>query len=445
MYQQKSTNSKVRHRSRPRLFRNEAGFTFVEALAAAGIFSIGLLGLSLSLVQMGKARGKVAVVNAAISLEGYITEGLANPDNYPDTAADRAKLQAMDKSAMSVTIEYIDVNGTPRKKPTGAPVFTPGTQLFFTRDLAPCGASFTAGSFANEACAIMAVIDFVATAGPPVTWHAAYHITINPTAQISVGNFGAQNLPFVAGDYRFPTPDLSNKTRDQQGCNPATDVAVMGVNRDTGAVTCLKKPDPAVTCPADTIPTGFVASGGQMVLNCATTPSGGAVTRAFACTQDYAIYSIPDVEAFDSRVPVTTPPQCVFIGANSENVPPPASNNTTSVVGKLCPRPSSGVSYSHGNPCTRVDTKVNGQCCTIAGCTGSMTVFSPPNPPTQSFTYPTQDQVNCTVNNPVNPQWDASCAFPCPGSSPASWTAVVSVGANVTCNRIVPETKPATY
>lgn len=219
----------------------------------------------------------------------------------------------------------------------------------------------------------------------------------------------------------------------------------MGVNRDTGMVTCLKKPNPAVACPPDKIPTGFVSVAGQMTLNCAPSIGGGSTARTFTCPQDYAVYTIPNVETFDSRYPVTSPPLCVFIGANSENVPPPASNNTASIVGRICPHPSSGVSYSHGNPCARVDTKVQGQCCTIAGCTGSMVTFDPPNAPTHSFSYPAQDEVNCTVTNPTNPQWAASCASPCAGATPASWTAVVNVGAAVTCNLIVPETKPATY
>ena len=460
MSPQNKNSTKSRRRPRLSLFQNEAGVTFVEALAAAGIFSIGVLGLSMSLVQMGKARSKTAIVNSAVSLDGYITEGIANPDSYPTPVTNpslRTNLRAGTNTGLSMTINFSDANGVSRSA-TFTPSIggTPAVPLFFNKDLGPCASSgnYQDGNLTDESCAIMAVLDFQGIdpnpalgpppAGPPYIWRAAYHIEINPLTNVNVGTFGSQGIPDPVAspnDYKFPMPDLVGKTTDQRSCDPATSAAVMGVNKFSGEVTCLLKPDPADQCPPDRFPTGFTVIGNQMVLNCSPTAGGGVVARTFTCPADYALNTLPNTGAFDPRTPTGTIPQCVWTAQATEPARTPP--NALSISAQLCARPPSGVAYTHGNPCALVQTQTNGTCCTIPGCTTiGVLNYAPTVPPTTSFNYPQTDTVNCSVTNNAQPR-NAACVSPCPIETLPTWTAVVTVG-TPTCTLTKPVNQNAT-
>ncbi len=467
MKNSKDGNPKARHKSRFHLFQNEAGVSFIESLAAAGIFSIAITGLSISLVQMGKARSRLAVVNGAIALQGYVIDAISRNSSYTDSPTVRAQWQAGNETGMAFSINYVDANTNPRTVS-----FTPNEEKFFNKDLEPC-----VGGFANDGCTIKAVIDFnpfgAGTPASPRFWKAAYRIITNPNLDIPVGYFGsatdAPSTPFDVSDYRLAVPDLSNKTANVAACDPANnDVAVMGINRDSGAVTCLKRgpaSNPNYVCPVGMLATKLVVvDGNQLVPDCS--PSGQTVVpptslvtmRQFTCPGDYALQTISDPRVFDPRIPLVdgvNRPICILNAQTTGVAPIPAPVDPLAT--RICPRPPVAPhKYIHNLKCVVVeDPRPKGKCCTTPSCSGTMIEFDTPDTlkPTlaagfQDATVPgNTDSVNCQVEtHPFNnsepgnyPTGPGQCVFPCPSREPpALWTGkiqleTVIVGDTPTC------------
>lgn len=459
-----------------KLPQNEKGVTFIEAMVAAGIFSIAITGLSLSLVQLGNSRQKVNIVNSSIALQSYLIDAISNPDSYPNDAT-RASIVAGSSTAISISISYVDFKGIPRNV-----VFSsPNWEQYFTMDLAPCAAA----SFNDENCAIWAKLGFNAdsfagadinNSGAATTryvWKAAYHIEINPSTNVNVGNFGSSTASFTPADYKYSLPDLSNRSTDSMtGCNPAIHVAIRGVDRDTGQVYCILKPNPADTCNGK-LPTKFVLVGNRLTLDCADgNTAADVVPRTFSCPTDYSLQVIPNTPPTPSSFFVWQPaqaytmPTCVFRAADTQGgmaVPPlsassgpstlvsaagPATNDPTITVSQgICPRPPAptGVAYAHNASCSVSSvTYTNGQCCTIAGCTGAGVIsfgYSGIDPVISNNATQT-DRISCSTT--TQHYWSPACQWPCAIAQPAYAEAKISVSGPATCSLTLPTNTNAT-
>lgn len=446
----KSNPLKIRRTHCFQSFQNENGVTFIETMVAAGIFSMAITGLSVALVQLGQSRSKVEMVNAAISMNSYITEDIADPSSYPDGAT-RTAMMAGSKASLTLQVSYPDAK-------TGAiqnPVFVPNVPLYFSRELIPC-----AGPSAN--CPIKAVIDFMSYTVPTTThfyWKAAYQVSIDPASGVNIGNFGTQTLPFVnPTDFKITLPDLTNRTDDALGCSSATDVAIRGVDRDTGDVTCLKKADPLVECAPGKFPTRFNVIANRLVLDCADgDPSDDVDGRTFTCPDNYALQTVTDSHVYDDRTALTisNTPACVFRGAQTQTAIPVSGDsgsvgvslNTTSgaytftgvtIKTGICPRPAvGGAAYAHNRSCNVVlVNNVAGQCCSIAGCSAPATlipVAAPGTTPPATTLGTSVDQISCSLPTANVAAWPGACQWPCPAALPAYTEVRLSLGGDATC------------
>lgn len=427
MLKQKTSNPKTGHWFCLNLGRNNLGMTLVEVLAASAIMGVGLLGLGMSINAVGKARAKTAVVNAAISLQSRIQDAITNPASYPDNAAFRTAIASGDATVVT-GLSNVQISDT--NPPMNIPR---NTFLYFNRDLAPCG------GFGDPDCVLRMEVDF--RNGIPV--RGAFQIIINPTSNVIMAPFGSMKgptNPFPASDYKLALPTLSSKHEFMQGCDPTTDIGIMGVHRDTGQVTgCIGKPDPTAVCPDGRLGRGFVLGpGNRLVLDCSV--GQGYVPRRPTCGNLYALQTISDPRNFDPAFNTNSNITCRWIAQEQEFRPRPP--NAQTINQRLCPRPSSygGPAYRHSHTCTLgLNAPVTGVGCSTAGCTATRTNFGPPPPPTPSFTV-TDDAVNCTVPTNTITVSDAglfACGDGSERDSIYSGYVILSPATNVDC-RLIP-------
>ncbi len=471
--------------------KNEQGVTFVETLVAAGIFAIAVTGLSVSLVELGKSRQKVNAANAAVALQSYLASSLTDVDSYPTDVATRNTIASGTSGALVFTLNYTDFNGTATAVTLSGGIAPVPYSAYFTRDLVPC-----APDFSNADCVVLARIDFTTEAvsgalnvqtGAAVTryeWRAAYHVSTNPTADVGIGYFGANLNPpataaFALADYKISLSDLANKfsggaDSNVAQCDMATEVAVRGMDRDSGQIWCIQRPNPAETCPGGRLPRKMIldTATNRLRLDCMNGTGAEYVEpRTFTCPNDYTLQSgLTGRMFFRWNVADTVvPPECVLRSATTEDFnynlfsgysgEPNLNTNDGAVTAanaaqinyQFCPRPPSGARYQHNLNAAPIGysvvniTALDGICCAVAGC-GVPSIVVPgssaPDPTISSYTEPFTDSANIQLTTTWAP-WPGTCRWPCAGAIPGRKSARIQVNKNLTCTATT-ITQPAT-
>lgn len=482
--------SKLRQTSAQSEILSEKGVSMIETLVAAGIFAIAMMGLSLSIVELGKSRVKVNSANAAVAIQSYLSASLGIADSYPE--ATRTQLIAGDSTNLAFTLNYTNFKGEANQTAT----FNSGNQytVYFDKDLNTCA------GFGDGNCVVIARIGFAAdqfvganaATGAPedrFVWKAAYHVSTDPNANINIGHFGANLDPatsaaFAASDYKLNLPDVTNKygmSTNQTTCNIANgEVAVRGVDRDTGQVYCLRKPG-IETCPNGRLPRKLVLdlATNQLRLDCFDgigAASEKINPRSFTCDSDYSLQFVQKSQDFfhwQGYNDTITAPTCVLRSASTETINYAATMPTSNLSGipgintndgspagdgeiaqlryQLCPRPPSGVAYTHDLNVGGIQlvgtTTVDGVCCEVSGCS----VATVPVPGSTASDPATSDVVwNAADSDRVDlkfvskrASWPAACQWPCAAAVPGRKIAAIRIVQNVTCSAIT-NTKPAT-
>lgn len=399
------------------------GFSLVETMVAVAIVGTAVAGLSGALLSMKQANDKSKTIYSALTLQSQITGAISDEDNFRSSGA-----------ALALPSVRFKVG-----KPAPAHVsLAPGVTQFFTNDFDTCTAF-------GGSCTLSVVYDFQDDGTGLI--RAAYRVRSSPTLDLSIANLGAPGTgAFAAGDYRLPLPDLVWKAQNTFGCTGATDLALMGFNRNTGVAICLKKPVGQPNCPtggatarlAKTFKVDHTAPGGpQMVVDCQM--GGGQPAKAWTCpTAEYVLQSIPDPRVFDASYTAGGSPTCVWRAASSEVIP--TTSTAENLVGTVCPRPPSGSAYAQTTTTCSFSNgpQSAGGCMTIPACPTSIVPFGATVLPTFNPAVVGGDSISCTTN----PGLTAPGGGCFPGSYSAIWYGRTTFGPR-TCNLTKPLTESA--
>lgn len=412
--------------------QNESGYSLIEVLVSLAIIGGAIATLTNGIFAMSAAKKKMAIANAAVALQSKLIDEFSNETRYFGVVVAGVYDPNRVRDPMSLTnpITYsIEAsNGGSSNVQRGVPAF-------FNENLQSCGAF-------SPSCQIQLQFNFQLMGS---VHRAAYRISINPDLGIPFGNLGTMTTPatnFAATDYRIPLPDILKKLSSEQKCDGPDDVGIREINRDTGEVKCLKKPDGGPACGPGTILKGYVADvNDRLVPNCA----GAASARIWTCPDHYRLQSIPDPRVFDSQFS-GPPPVCVWMAQASETVGT-GVGPTTYINGLACPRPGGpdrpNAYIMNANCTTAYGAPSNGTCYTIPGCTTVGVVTLSPPPPTFIVpgpgTGPGTDSIFCQANAGVSDM--SGCAG---GGIPGVYPGTVSFPGGRVCSLTLPEQVSAT-
>jgi prepilin-type N-terminal cleavage/methylation domain-containing protein len=414
-------NGKANHSllnlKRLKMSRSNRGFSLIETLVAVAIVGTAVAGLSGAIVSMKQANDKSKTIYSALSLQSQIIAQIADEENF------RASGVAVAPNAIAgLPIAGVNV---PRN-----------TITYFTNDLTACTAF-------GGSCTLSVLYDFSPDATSGV-WRAAYRIRSSPTLDLAIANLGAPgNATFAVADYTVPLPDLVWKSQNALGCTGASDLALMGFDRNTGVPICLKKPVGQATCPAGkfskTFTVDYAAPGGpQLVLDCQLAGQGVTSVR-WQCPPNYNLQTISNPKLFDPSYSGPAP-TCVWRADATQTIG--TTSSAENLVGTVCPRPP-GMPDTYtqtGTACTTANgASTAGSCMTIPACPSSIVPFPATVPPTFS-TSSSGDSITCNSYPGLTPP--AGTCFS-PGSADAIWYGVVSFGPR-TCTLTIPQTVSAT-
>jgi hypothetical protein len=310
---------------------NERGATFISTLVAAAIIVVAIGGLGASAVRLGRAIKKAEVANLAVAIEANLSAAFLDKGNYPDPSVDptspNEKLRAGTLASMPLHVSFL--GGAPMTIPVPVGNGTTGVDGYLDRDLAAC-AGFTPG---NSNCVLHYQVRLKKFTSPTLSYAFSYQVDANPDVlkMAPLGDATEFSIPLDPGNYRAQI-DLTH-------CDQADDLFVTGVNRDTGAVVCAKKPA-LNSCPPRTIAKGFKEviydNGPVMQLDCSEP------MRTFTCKKGYALqkfnarYVDPENHDYSSA-----PGKCVFQMAHSApmtlSFPATPTPYMKSVSGTFCP------------------------------------------------------------------------------------------------------------
>jgi type II secretory pathway pseudopilin PulG len=314
--------------SRPRFILNSRGVTYISTLVAAAIIVVAIGGLGASAMRLGAAIKKAEVANLAVAIEANLSAAFLDKANYPDPTANpdspNAKLRAGTLTSLPLHVSFL--GGAPITIPVPVSNGTTGAEGFLDRDLLPCPGF-------NLNCVLHYQVRLKKFTAPSISYAFSYQVDANPEV-LKMAPLGAVeefSIPLDPGNYRAEM-DLTH-------CDAADDLFVTGVDRDSGAVLCAKKPA-LNSCPPRTIAKGlkyvWYPSGPVMELDC-TQPM-----RTYSCKPNYALqtfnaqYIDPDNHNYDSA-----PGKCVFLTARTAvmkgSYPPTATPYMKSVSGTFCP------------------------------------------------------------------------------------------------------------
>jgi hypothetical protein len=399
------------------MIRSEKGFSIVTALVAAALVSGAVLTLNSAMMGSFLSGVKSRIVARQIALESALTAGLQDPAQF--TSGVQSGMKAGNRP-VGWDITY-----------QGLTIATVGTPRYFTVE----GQTCTAAEFGTKACLVGVELDVKCTTAYCA---AAYRVAGSTSGAPTVATLGAPGIIGTAfvdpQDYSVPILyDLFMGKQASANCVPNTDLAVHGLNRDTGTVNCLKKP--ANPCGVGTFPKTevFNTSTGTMELNCS------APALKLKCPSNYALYTFQPATL---EAGASASGSCVFVGVDTLNWPAGlAPADAPSISGTFCP---AFYNAQYNQPCQVVNqTPATYTCptCTVScapcdafgncsSCTIGGEVLTNPLTCTQSVS-------GRTASAQITGTTYSSCT--CVGG--VSWSAKVHV--NGRCDRAVPQTTAA--
>ena len=385
--------------------RSNKGFTIIDSLIATVIVITGFLAVTTTMRGAFQISLKSRLIARQVALESAIISGLQDPANFSTTV--RASLGAGNPPA-AFTIS--DSNSVV--------IAQIGRTLFFT----PEGTSCPALSI-NNRCLLSVRLD-INCRGSGLCF-AAYQIAVAQLGQnLSISALGSPN--FAAADYALPLPyDLYLGKQIQGVCDPNTELAVNGLNRQTGTLTCIRKPALTTACADRRLASRLIYNNINRSIEMQCRPAG----RTLTCPTNYALWNF-NPASLDTSTPTG---RCVFIGANTTGQWPNPPAPALSVSGTFCPS-----HYRTVPSCTLVSQVIsNVSCPTCLSCSG---VFPLVTCVTVGGEFLRANIGSCSTTS-SNQIATGRVVFPaqpscrCGGASP-SWTALVRLRG--TCSLIDP-------
>jgi hypothetical protein len=380
-------------------------------------------------------------VTRQIALEAALTAGLQDPAQYSPEVLDRFKRN------LTPTPNGPNAVKITQKQPDGSTltIAQEKSPLYFTTE----GKTCTAAQFGTVNCQVGVELDINCqnSGGVRSCW-AAYRVAAyrggpgpgsNPKIFLAntLGAAGGIGDSFAAADYAVPIPyDLILGKQDTSACDPVTDLAVRGVNRDTGSLTCLKKPQNR--CAVGTFAKSVTVDSSHNVEFGCSNPAS-----KLGCDDNYSLYTFQpnSLEAGSSVVGT-----CVFVGKNTVNWPAAVTPAPAQSISKrVCP---TFYNANFNSPCQVVNRTP-----TSYACPTCLTYYSCP---------PCDAYGNCsscsrtiggeTLTNPLNctqstsgqdvfAQTTGPTSSSCTCGGGTSWSAQVSISGR--CDLAVAQTKPA--
>lgn len=270
---------------------NQSGQSIVEVLIASSILTISALGLTSSLVNLGQSKKKSEQVSYVLALESSIASALSDSSSYSE--AQRASFRAGTVPA------DLRMNLQLPNSPTGTLSVQRGQLIYLDTQLQAC-AGF------DEECIYSFEFE-VRNKNElepllPVTFGVAYRIEMRSEDSLPLA-VGADRPFDAVEDFELEIPPAVYRIRDQNGCAD-DELFVIGLNRASGAVQCIKRP--TNSCAANEVVTGYRVGTTadlrlQLQLECQ------AVTANVTCPAKYSLQSI-------SMSGYTLNGQCIYAG-----------------------------------------------------------------------------------------------------------------------------------
>jgi hypothetical protein len=305
------------------------GFAIVEALVAAGIIGMSMIGMGVGLRKVAETRSLVKEVSSALAIESSLQAAIQDPSQY-SAISETLRHGVTNVPTFQFQLHLTDLEGVEKTIS-----LTANSDIKFKAD-----GSVSPGEAADWAFQVR--VQGVRKGMTLVPIYAlAYQVKFNPQT-VRLANLGATTDNFQDNDYKWMIPLEGYQDMSVQTCNLSDrDVIVTGINKETHQVSCLKVGDSS-KCAADEIATGWVyetaTSGGspirQLKMGCRKLSALPACPSLGAGGYEYVINSI------DPRSTTSTPHgQCVFIAQGSANVTMNLSGvaSTRSSTFNVCP------------------------------------------------------------------------------------------------------------
>lgn len=371
--------------------RNQWGMGFVGQLIAVAV-SLGAF--SVLMIIMQNAVKNYDHIQSAISMVEAESRLVAYFQNYEALKPSASELKAGRFSA-----KYLMLNGAKVGR-TGAP-------FFLAQDGRECANSN------DPLCQLKIEVQVQCTPVSGVSsCKAAYRISSLKESTVSLG--AKHGGPFTTADYVIPISYEVASRAEADGCDPASDLFAAGMNKETGKVWCVRRPQ--TSCSSGQIAKGFQynAARGSLEPIC-------EATQTIRCPENYVLNSfrISSLESGKAKVG-----ECVFVTKKEvpwKNPPSPAP----SVSGTFCPK-----FYRTKATCSvRTTSTWNGSCpyscnCTPSGCQTCYSTSAPANVGAYTLVQGTGQTASCAIR-------------PGPQSCGAGWTGVVVMTG--TCELTQPE------
>jgi type II secretory pathway pseudopilin PulG len=311
-----------------------SGQSFVEVVVATAILAISALGISGSLISLGKAKSRTDQITQAVTIESAIIAALSDQNNYSESVRTALRSGTIPNDlTLSLHLPIRPAGLAPLALQVGSP-------LFLDRQLNPCAPSD------NPSCIHQVNFD-VRNASIPGAITPIYRVAYSIQTQAPDAlplQLGA-TFPFQStAAYTSEIPPSMYMTRQQNTCDD-TEAFVTGVDRATGRVICAKRPVQA--CADNQVVTGFtvvrnVQGENQIQLVCEN------VQGALSCEPHFSLQGA-------SASGLSLQGSCIYSGRETESWPTDivggSGNSPGLIEAEACPQ-----NYEPINGCTFVQT-----------------------------------------------------------------------------------------
>ena len=401
---------------------NNRGFTIPELLIASAMTLIAVSGIVTFSSVWKRNYDKSYATYMAVALESALLSAMVDPETYtPAIQTKLAKNANLNQPVGQKPALGVGKNGpeipfelTGLDTPNGEPLkITTNTPVFISPEFNDCKDNFD-----NPRCRIR--LEVRAKKLPSGLYAYAYDLQLNPKLHTPSQSTLKRSPPGGAvvdpwslpESYTVPIPNSLFKQTSAGACDQNS-IGVMGVNRDTGQVTCIKKSDPNLACSKGSLPIGiFVNANNEIQFKCSPPEYKPK------CDDNYSLYAVSPVAAAKYASPlfsgcmVTTTEKTVGPADPAQlKFGEPGKYN---ISGRVCPP-----NYKSKSTCELVPDKVVNATCQTT-CPGMVPNPAFPADPTAPAQIPGMVPCNLPVNavpgtitpaGAVNNKRDVTCVY----------------------------------